>query len=98
MYIFLRQINKYSKIPCFYDQYVRLSQTTSPSLILQLLQQHWDLELPKLLISIHGGIRNFELQTKLMRVFRKGLLKAAKTTGAWIVSGGTNSGAFGCHN
>ncbi|KAK2153336.1 hypothetical protein LSH36_300g03014 [Paralvinella palmiformis] len=73
-------------------QYVRLSHTTSPSLILQLLQQTWDLELPKLLISIHGGIRNFELQPKLKRVFRKGLLKAAKTTGAWIISGGTNSG------
>ena len=49
-------------------------------------------QLPKLLISVHGGIANFDLQPKLKRVFKKGLLKAAKTTGAWIVTGGTNTG------
>uniref|UniRef100_A0A2C9JU93 TRPM SLOG domain-containing protein n=1 Tax=Biomphalaria glabrata TaxID=6526 RepID=A0A2C9JU93_BIOGL len=54
--------------------------------------QHWGLDLPKLLITVHGGILNFELQPKLKRVFRKGLLKAARTTGAWIVTNGTNTG------
>jgi transient receptor potential cation channel subfamily M member 3 len=34
----------------------------------------------------------FSLQPKLARVFRKGLLKAAKTTGAWIITSGINSG------
>ncbi|EJW73028.1 hypothetical protein WUBG_16063, partial [Wuchereria bancrofti] len=32
------------------------------------------------------------LQPKLARVFRKGLLKAAKTTGAWIITAGINAG------
>lgn len=73
-------------------QYIRLSVDTRPELILQLLTQQWGLELPKLVISIHGGIPNFELQPKLKRMFRKGLLKAAKTTGAWIITGGTNTG------
>ena len=73
-------------------QYVRVAYDTKPDLILQLLQKQWGLELPKLLISVHGGIANFDLQPKLKRVFRKGLLKAAKTTGAWIVTGGTNTG------
>ena len=75
-------------------QYVRVSYDTKPELILQLLQKQWDLELPKLLISVHGGIANFDLQPKLKRVFRKGLLKASKTTGAWIVTGGTNTGKW----
>jgi len=59
---------------------------------MQLLQQQWGLDLPKLLISVHGGIANFDLQPKLKRVCYRGLLQAAKTTGAWIVTGGTNTG------
>lgn len=77
-------------------QYVRLSYDGVPDQVLQLLQKQWNLELPKLLISVHGGIANFDLQPKLKRVFKKGLLKAAKTTGAWIVSGGINTGAVLC--
>ncbi|XP_013397522.1 transient receptor potential cation channel subfamily M member 1-like isoform X2 [Lingula anatina] len=73
-------------------QYVRMSHETQPEVLLHLLTKHWGLELPKLLISVHGGIVNFDLQPKLKRVFRKGLLKAANTTGAWIVTGGTNTG------
>ncbi|KAL4227851.1 Transient receptor putative cation channel subfamily M member 7 [Mactra antiquata] len=74
-------------------QYVRLSSYDSKAdQVLQLLQTHWGLDLPKLLITVHGGILNFDLQPKLKRVFRKGLLKAAKTTGAWIITGGTNTG------
>ncbi|KAL5005502.1 hypothetical protein ScPMuIL_018958 [Solemya velum] len=74
-------------------QYVRLSSfDTKPEHVLTLLQKHWGLDLPKLLITVHGGILNFDLQPKLKRVFRKGLLKAAKTTGAWIITSGTNTG------
>lgn len=50
------------------------------------------MELPKLLITVQGGKANFDLQPKLKKVLRKGLLKAAKTTGAWIFTGGTNTG------
>lgn len=35
---------------------------------------------------------NFEVQEKLGRLFREGLLKAAQTTGAWIVTAGVDSG------
>ncbi|KAK7010748.1 transient receptor potential cation channel subfamily M member 1 [Biomphalaria glabrata] len=74
-------------------QYMRLSSLdTRQDNVLTLLFKHWGLDLPKLLITVHGGILNFELQPKLKRVFRKGLLKAARTTGAWIVTNGTNTG------
>ncbi|VVD00939.1 unnamed protein product [Leptidea sinapis] len=63
-----------------------------PELIVQLLTREWALERPKLLITIQGGKANFDLQPKLKKVLRKGLLKAAKTTGAWIFTGGTNTG------
>lgn len=71
---------------------MRLAYDTRPELILQLFTREWTLELPKLLITVQGGKANFELQPKLKKVLRKGLLKAAKTTGAWIFTGGTNTG------
>ncbi|XP_055889921.1 transient receptor potential cation channel subfamily M member 3-like isoform X5 [Biomphalaria glabrata] len=74
-------------------QYMKLSSLdTRQENVLTLLLKHWGLDLPKLLITVHGGILNFDLQPKLKRVFRKGLLKAARTTGAWIVTNGTNTG------
>ncbi|XP_055839433.1 transient receptor potential cation channel trpm isoform X4 [Episyrphus balteatus] len=73
-------------------QYVRLSFDTRPELLVQLFNKEWNLELPKLLITVQGGKANFELQPKLKKEIRKGLLKAAKTTGAWIFTGGTNTG------
>lgn len=73
-------------------QYIRLAHDTRPELILQLFTREWNLELPKLLITVQGGKANFELQPKLKKVLRKGLLKAAKTTGAWVFTGGTNTG------
>ncbi|XP_067002827.1 transient receptor potential cation channel trpm isoform X2 [Anabrus simplex] len=73
-------------------QYVRLAYDTRPELIMQLFTREWSLELPKLLLTVQGGKANFELQPKLKKVLRKGLLKAARTTGAWIFTGGTNTG------
>ncbi|XP_076624685.1 transient receptor potential cation channel, subfamily M isoform X8 [Colletes latitarsis] len=73
-------------------QYVRLAHDTRPEPIVQLLCREWNLGLPKLLITVHGGRPNFDLQPSLKKVLRKGLLKAAKTTGAWIFTGGTNTG------
>ena len=73
-------------------QYVRVSFDTKPDLLLHLMTKEWQLELPKLLISVHGGLQNFELQPKLKQVFGKGLIKAAMTTGAWIFTGGVNTG------
>lgn len=73
-------------------QYVRVSYDTKPDLLLHLMTKEWQLDLPKLLISVHGGLQNFELQPKLKQVFGKGLIKAAMTTGAWIFTGGVNTG------
>ncbi|CAN8029440.1 unnamed protein product, partial [Ixodes persulcatus] len=73
-------------------QYVRLVSDTRPEHVLQLFTREWQLELPKLLITVHGGKANFHLQSKLKKVLCRGLVKAAKTTGAWIFTGGTNTG------
>lgn len=50
------------------SQYVRLSYDTRPELLVQLFTKEWNLELPKLLITVQGGKANFELQPKLKKV------------------------------
>lgn len=69
-----------------------MSYDTKPDNLLHLMVKDWQLELPTLLISVHGGLQNFDLQPKLKQVFGKGLIKAAVTTGAWIFTGGVNTG------
>ncbi|XP_044294888.1 transient receptor potential cation channel subfamily M member 1 [Varanus komodoensis] len=74
--------------------YIRVSYDTKPDALLHLMVKDWQLELPKLLISVHGGLQNFEMQPKLKQVFGKGLIKAAMTTGAWIFTGGVSTGVI----
>ena len=47
----------------------------------------WDLEIPNLVISVTGGAKSFVLKPRLKEVFRRGLIKAAKSTSAWIITG-----------
>jgi transient receptor potential cation channel subfamily M protein 3 len=61
---------------------------------MQLFIREWNLELPKLVITVQGGKANFALQPKLKKILRKGLFRAAKPTGAWIFTGGTNTGVM----
>ncbi|KAG8145062.1 hypothetical protein E2320_013441 [Naja naja] len=73
-------------------KYVRLSYDTRPEAILQLMLKEWQLELPKLVVSVHGGMQKFELHPRIKQLLGKGLIKAAVTTGAWIITGGVNTG------
>ncbi|NWW86890.1 TRPM7 protein, partial [Rhynochetos jubatus] len=72
--------------------YERLSYDTKPEAILQLMLKEWQMELPKLVISVHGGMQKFELHPRIKQLLGKGLIKAAVTTGAWIITGGVNTG------
>jgi hypothetical protein len=49
---------------------------------------------PQLLISVTGGAKNFTIDKKTKNAFMRGLVKAAKTTDSWIISGGTNVGVM----
>ncbi|KAH0628259.1 hypothetical protein JD844_009165 [Phrynosoma platyrhinos] len=40
-----------------------------------LMVNEWQMELPKLVISVHGGIQNFKLPAKLKQLFSKGVSK-----------------------
>lgn len=75
-------------------QYIRVAYDSKPDHMLHLMVKDWQLELPTLLISVHGGLQNFDLQPKLKQVFGKGLIQAAVTTGAWILTGGVSTGMY----
>lgn len=79
----------------FFPQYVRMSTIdTKSEAVLKLLQKQWGLDLPNLIITMHGGMANFDLSPKMKRSFRKGLVKFAKTTGAWVFTSGVKTGEF----
>ncbi|CAH2306513.1 transient receptor potential cation channel subfamily M member 2 isoform X1, partial [Pelobates cultripes] len=75
-------------------KYVRVSSDTPSHVLYQLMTEHWGLEVPNLLISVTGGAKNFHMKMRLKNIFRRGLVKAAQTTGAWIITGGSHAGVM----
>ncbi|XP_021362499.1 transient receptor potential cation channel subfamily M member 2-like isoform X2 [Mizuhopecten yessoensis] len=75
-------------------KYVRVDVKTKTNDMLKLMMDIWGLDKPNLLISVTGGAKNFHMTTRLKEVFRRGLMKVAKSTGAWIITGGTNTGVM----
>uniref|UniRef100_A0A669BEC2 non-specific serine/threonine protein kinase n=1 Tax=Oreochromis niloticus TaxID=8128 RepID=A0A669BEC2_ORENI len=65
---------------------------TRSEALLQLMLREWQMERPKLLLSVHGGSENFTLPPKVNQSFSKGLITAALSTGAWIFTDGINTG------
>ncbi|XP_063105779.1 transient receptor potential cation channel subfamily M member 6 isoform X2 [Cavia porcellus] len=76
----------------YHSKYIRTSYDTRMDHLLHLMLEEWKMELPKLVISVHGGVQNFKMPSKLNKVFSEGLVKAAETTGAWILTEGVNMG------
>ncbi|XP_058513350.1 transient receptor potential cation channel subfamily M member 6 isoform X1 [Ochotona princeps] len=76
----------------YHSKYIRTSYDTRLDHLLHLMLKEWKMELPKLVISVHGGIQSFKMPSKIKEIFSHGLVKAAETTGAWIISEGINTG------
>jgi transient receptor potential cation channel subfamily M protein 2 len=51
----------------------------------ELMMHVWGLKKPKLLISVTGGANSFNMKAKLKEAFRRGLMKAARSTGKCIL-------------
>jgi len=43
---------------------------------------------------VTGGAKNFTIPHRIKKAFKEGLVKAAASTGAWIITGGTNTGVM----
>uniref|UniRef100_A0A4W5KTC2 Transient receptor potential cation channel, subfamily M, member 6 n=1 Tax=Hucho hucho TaxID=62062 RepID=A0A4W5KTC2_9TELE len=73
-------------------QYVRVAVDAKAEALLHLMLREWQMERPKLLLTVHGGEENFPLPPKVRQAFSKGLITAAQSTGAWIITDGINTG------
>ncbi|KAM7018494.1 transient receptor potential cation channel subfamily M member 6 isoform 2-T2 [Tautogolabrus adspersus] len=73
-------------------KYARVAVDSKPEMLLQLMLKEWQMERPKLLLIVQGGSENFSLPLKVKQAFSKGLMTAALSTGAWILTDGINTG------
>ncbi|XP_062919303.1 transient receptor potential cation channel subfamily M member 5 [Mobula hypostoma] len=75
-----------------YGKFVQVSCNASPGVIFDLLTRKWNVPVPNLVVSIVGGEDNVLLKPWLRDAIRKGLVKAAQSTGAWIITSGLRAG------
>ncbi|XP_053308236.1 transient receptor potential cation channel subfamily M member 4-like [Spea bombifrons] len=75
-----------------HSKFIRLSNETDPSVVYNLITHHWKIPPPNLVVSVVGGDGDFKMRTWLKDILRKGLVKAAQSTGAWIMTGGMQVG------
>jgi hypothetical protein len=72
--------------------FVCVSKSTTPETLLKLLTYRWGLQPPRLLISVTGGAKSFDLPPLLDKLLKIGLKRAAAASKAWFITGGSNSG------
>uniref|UniRef100_A0A3P9N6Q6 Transient receptor potential cation channel, subfamily M, member 5 n=1 Tax=Poecilia reticulata TaxID=8081 RepID=A0A3P9N6Q6_POERE len=73
-------------------QFVRVSSNTDPVLIYKMLTEDWGLSPPHLVVALVGGDELAQMKPWLRDTLRKGLVKAAQSTGAWILTNGLRFG------
>ncbi|XP_054553271.1 transient receptor potential cation channel subfamily M member 4 [Talpa occidentalis] len=74
------------------SNFLRLSDRTDPATVYNLVTRTWGFRAPNLVVSVLGGSGGPVLQTWLQDLLRRGLVRAAQSTGAWIVTGGLHAG------
>uniref|UniRef100_A0A8C7B8G7 Transient receptor potential cation channel subfamily M member 4 n=1 Tax=Neovison vison TaxID=452646 RepID=A0A8C7B8G7_NEOVI len=74
------------------SNFLRLSDRTDPATVYNLVTRTWGFPAPNLVVSVLGGSGGPILQTWLQDLLRRGLVRAAQSTGAWIVTGGLHRG------
>ncbi|KAK3595125.1 hypothetical protein CHS0354_002378 [Potamilus streckersoni] len=77
-----------------YSPYIRVNPKTDVKFLWTKMKEHWELNRPKLLISVTGGAKIRNLSQKHQLNFKKSLMNAATIKGAWIITGGTKTGVM----
>ncbi|XP_055084911.1 transient receptor potential cation channel subfamily M member 5 isoform X2 [Periophthalmus magnuspinnatus] len=73
-------------------RFVRVTSSTNPVQIYRLLTEDWGLAPPHLVVALVGGDEVAQMKPWLRDTLRKGLVKAAQSTGAWILTNGFRFG------
>ena len=59
-----------------------------------LLIQDWGLKRPSVLLSVTGSAQDLRLESSLEQIVKHGLADAARSTNAWVFTGGTDAGVM----
>ncbi|KAK2832741.1 hypothetical protein Q5P01_016630 [Channa striata] len=79
-----------------HSPFLRLSCDTPPELVYKLMVTQWGLPSPNLVLSLIGCEGQEKMKTWMRDVLRNELVKAAQSTGAWILMGGLRQGVSRC--
>jgi len=62
----------------------RQTQSADPAVgkAWEIVTNYWQLEEPKMIISVTGGARRFYMKQRLLKSFKRGLMKAATAAGS----------------
>ena len=60
--------------------------------MVDFMQHTWKMEMPSVIFSVTGSAEEFTLRPKFRDTFMSALLNATRSTNAWIVTGGSDSG------
>ncbi|XP_019406603.1 PREDICTED: transient receptor potential cation channel subfamily M member 4 isoform X1 [Crocodylus porosus] len=74
------------------SKFIRVSDSTDPAAAYSLVTCCWKIPPPNLVVSVVGGDGDVAIRARLKDMLRKGLVKAAQSTGAWIMTGGLQAG------
>ena len=79
-------------------KFIRIGANTSDEFmdqVYQLMISHWKMRQPQLIIEVTGAARTLpHVNRDALQAFKHGLVQAAKTSNAWLVTGGTNCGVM----
>ena len=64
-------------------KYLCLSCDTAPEKVYKVLRQTWGLASPSALLSVTGSAQDWQLAPHLEKIFKRGLVSAARSTDAW---------------
>ncbi|NWU76305.1 TRPM5 protein, partial [Onychorhynchus coronatus] len=67
-----------------HGKFIKVSSTIHPGIIFEVMLNKWKLPAPNLVVSLVGEEENFQMKPWLRDTLKKGLIKAAQSTGAWI--------------
>ncbi|XP_049574791.1 transient receptor potential cation channel subfamily M member 5 [Syngnathus scovelli] len=73
-------------------KFMRVQANTDPAHVFQMLTEQWGLAPPHLVVALVGGDELAQMKPWLRDTLRKGLVKAAQSTGAWILTNGLRFG------
>ncbi|XP_068004416.1 transient receptor potential cation channel subfamily M member 5 [Melanerpes formicivorus] len=65
-------------------KFIKVPSTIDPGIIFKVMLNKWKLPAPNLVVSLVGEEEDFQMKPWLRDTLKKGLIKAAQSTGAWI--------------